>query len=184
MWCLVGLGNPGVQYEGTRHNIGFELIDWLSSRWKIPVDQKTPLFHFGSGDYREHPVLLVKPMTYMNRSGEAIKRLVKEPEIELERMVVLYDDFNLPLGKIRLRCRGSHGGHNGLRSILESLESEEVPRLRIGIDKDEGDIVDYVLSRFTPKEREVMDEALIRSADAMEAALFEGFEKAMNEFNR
>jgi len=184
VWCLVGLGNPGPKYESTRHNVGFQLVDWLSVRWKIPVEQKGSAFLFGMGDFRDTPVLLVKPMTYMNRSGSAFKRLLREPEISCAESLIIYDDVHLPLGKIRIRLKGSDGGHNGLRSILEMAGTEEIPRLRLGIGENSGDLIDYVLSPFTSKEREIMDETLIRAGEAVEAVLTDGLEKAMNQFNR
>ena len=113
VWCILGLGNPGEAYRSTRHNVGFDLIDLLSARWNIPVTIQGPSFLFGSGDWKDTPVLLVKPMTFMNRSGVAYSRLLKDPAITREKTLVVLDDFNLPLGKIRIRRKGSDGGHNG-----------------------------------------------------------------------
>ena len=184
MWCLIGLGNPGPPYHRTRHNLGFDLVDELSRRWKIPIDQAAPYFHFGSGDFRTIPVLLVKPMTFMNRSGEAYRRLLRQPEITPSETLILHDDLHLPLGKIRLRAQGSAGGHNGVTSILEAAGTEAIFRLRIGIEGPDEEWVDYVLSPFTAREREVIDDALPRAADAVETLLFQGIEPAMNLYNR
>ncbi|MFB3788599.1 MAG: aminoacyl-tRNA hydrolase [bacterium] len=184
MWCILGLGNPGERFQSTRHNAGFDLIDRLSSRWNIPVTLQGPSFWFGSGDWRDTPVLLVKPMTFMNRSGQAYSRLLKDPDITREKTLVLLDDFSLPLGKIRIRKRGSDGGHNGLRSILEAAGTEEIARLRLGLGGADEDWVEFVLQPFTSKERDVMEEALDRAAQAVETIITDDIDKAMNLFNR
>lgn len=184
MWCITGLGNPGERYKSTRHNVGFELIDRLSSLWKIPVNKKGQNYIFGSGDFHEIPVLLVKPMTYMNRSGEVVRRLLKEPEITCLETLVLYDDMNLPLGRIRIRPKGSAGGHNGVRSIIDATGTDEIPRLRVGIGSPGDGWIDFVLERFSSKEREIINEAMDRAVSAVESILFDGVEKAMNQWNR
>ncbi|MBI1390755.1 MAG: aminoacyl-tRNA hydrolase [bacterium] len=184
MWMLVGLGNPGRDYEKTRHNVGFDLVDLLSTRWNIRLDQANPLYVFGSGRARGEDVLLVKPLTFMNRSGAAVKRLLREPELSSLETLVIYDEIHLPLGSVRIRKKGSHGGHNGLRSIIETLQTQEIPRMRIGVGEPTGEWVDYVLSRFSDKEREVIDEALEHSADGIEAMLKAGIDLAMTRFNR
>lgn len=138
---------------------------------------------FGSGDFRDTPVLLVKPMTFMNRSGVAYRRLMREPEIAPENSLIVLDDFSLPLGKLRLRLKGRDGGHNGLHSILEATGSQEIPRLRIGIGDAGTDWIDFVLEPFSAKEREIIDESLHRAASAIETALMEGFEKAKTRWN-
>lgn len=184
VWCLIGLGNPGVRYQSTRHNVGFDLIDRLSRQWKIPVDQAGSGFLFGSGDYRDIPVLLAKPMTLMNRSGDTYRRLLREPEIRCEESLIALDDFSLPLGKLRIRLKGSDGGHNGLRSILDAAGTQDVPRLRIGIGEAGADWVDYVLEPFSTKEREIIEESLDRAAQAVETILTAGLENAMNRWNR
>ncbi len=160
------------------------MIEILSSRWRIAVNQANPLFQFGSGDFREIPVLLVKPMTYMNRSGQAYKRLLADSSITTDQTLVLYDDLHLPLGKIRIRLKGSDGGHNGLHSIIQAAETNAIPRVRIGIGESDGDWVEFVLRPFPAKEREIIDETLIRAADAVESILLDGYEKSMNSFNR
>lgn len=184
MWTIVGLGNPGTQYEGTRHNIGFELIDLLSHRWRIPINQKNPIFLFGTGDFQAEPVLLAKPMTFMNRSGEAYRRLLREPEVAVGNTIIILDDLHLPLGKMRLRARGGDGGHNGLSSILQAAGNNQLPRLRIGIDGTQEDWESFVLKPFHRKEREVIDETLVVAAEAIETVLRDGVEKAMNQFNQ
>lgn len=184
LWCIFGLGNPGTKYESTPHNVGFELIDRLSQRWNIPVKHSNPLFHYGSGDFGDIPVLLIKPMTYMNRSGAVYKRLMSDPEFDMQRTLILLDDIHLDLGKLRLRKKGSEGGHNGLKHICQVAGSKDIPRLRIGVGGNEQDWIDHVLSPFTKKEREIMDECLDRAEEAVEVLLRDGFEKSMNLFNR
>ncbi|MGI6456616.1 MAG: aminoacyl-tRNA hydrolase [bacterium] len=185
MWCLIGLGNPGSEYESTPHNVGFEAIDRLSVRLRIPVHERNPLFHFGSGDFRNNSILLVKPMTFMNRSGNAYKRLLADPDITPQRTLIILDDIHIPLGKIRIRMKGSHGGHNGLRSIIEHARTEEIPRIRIGVGGGEQvGWVNHVLGPFSKQERQIMDETLDRVEEAVVSILFKGLEKAMNLFNR
>lgn len=184
MWCIVGLGNPGVEYEGTRHNVGFDVIDLLSTRWRIPVGHTNPNYVFGSGNFKQVPVLLVKPMTFMNRSGDAYKRLLRDPEVNCEETIVVLDDLHLPLGKLRLRPKGSDGGHNGLASILQAAGSHAIPRLRIGIDGTEENWEDFVLKPFRRQERDVIDETLVTAADAIASAILIGFEMAMSRYNR
>jgi PTH1 family peptidyl-tRNA hydrolase len=183
VWSIIGLGNPGRQYEGTRHNVGFDVIDLLSERWRIPVNKKNPIFLFGSGDYQSIPVLLAKPMQYMNRSGETYRRLLREPEVTCDQTIIVLDDLHLPVGKVRIRPQGGNGGHNGLRSVLQAAGTNAVPRLKIGIDGTEKDWEEFVLKPFRRQERELIDEALVVSAEAIELALLEGIETAMNRFN-
>lgn len=182
---IVGLGNPGPEYAGTRHNVGFEVVDCLASRHHIPLRRRTLRALLGEGVIEGHPVILAKPMTYMNLSGEAVGAIVRRYRIPLENIVVVVDDIALPTGKLRLRLKGSSGGHNGLESIQRHLHTMEYPRVRIGVGAARpGAMVDHVLSRFRPEEREPIAEAIERAADAVEAALREGFEKAMNTYNR
>jgi len=185
IWYLVGLGNPGPKYESTPHNVGFELIDRLSERWNIPIRESNPLFQFGSGDFHDVPVVLVKPMKFMNRSGAAYKRLMADPDFDTKRSLILLDDIHLDLGNLRLRKKGSEGGHNGLGHIIQVAGTKEIPRLRIGVGGGEDqDWIEHVLSPFGKKERELADETLDRAEEAVEVVLLEGFEKAMNLYNR
>ncbi len=183
MWCIVGLGNPGAEYKSTRHNVGFDLIDLLSTHWNIPVDQSGSKYVFGSGNRRNNPVLLVKPMTFMNRSGDALKRILRDPEVNYQETLVVLDDFYLPLGKMRLRYTGGDGGHNGLGSILSIAGTQDIPRLRIGIGEAGKDWVDYVLEPFSTKERIIVDETLDNAVKAVDSILSVGIEKSMNRWN-
>jgi peptidyl-tRNA hydrolase, PTH1 family len=181
---IVGLGNPGAQYHQTRHNVGFDLIDALASAHKISVTKRDSRALVGEGKIGETPVLLVKPQTFMNASGEAVVALAKKHEIGLEDILILVDDINIETGKIRLRMKGSSGGQNGLKSIAYHLDTEEWARLRIGVDKPPAGLqVDWVLSRFSPSDRQVIEDTLITAMGAVEVWVNEGILMAMNRFN-
>jgi PTH1 family peptidyl-tRNA hydrolase len=183
-YLLVGLGNPGPEYANTRHNVGFMVLDTLSQRHRIPIRRSLHQARVGEGQLAGEPVVLAKPLTYMNVSGRAVAPLARQHSLPPEHVVVIYDDADLPLGKIRVRARGSAGGHGGLKSILASLGSSEFPRVRIGIGRSAGsDLVEHVLRSFRPDEREVIHHAVERAADAVECLLTEGVEIAMNRFN-
>jgi peptidyl-tRNA hydrolase, PTH1 family len=181
---IVGLGNPGAQYHQTRHNVGFDLIDALASAHKISVTKRDSRALVGEGKIGEMPVLLVKPQTFMNASGEAVAALAKKHEIGLEDILILVDDINIETGKIRLRMKGSSGGQNGLKSIAYHLDTEEWARLRIGVDKPPAGLqVDWVLSRFSPSDRQFIEDTLITAMGAVEVWVNEGILTAMNRFN-
>lgn len=183
-WIVLGLGNPGAEYAHTRHNIGFEVADILASRHRIRLNLHRDHAHCGLGMIGSTPVLLAKPMTYMNRSGESARALLQRYPLEASRLLVIVDDVALPLGRIRVRPSGSDGGHNGLASIIQLLNTQAFPRVRVGIgNPPPGQMVEYVLSRFTPQERSIIEEALQRAADAVETAIAEGVQSAMNRFN-
>lgn len=181
---IVGLGNPGKDYQGTRHNVGFEVVDTLARRHGIHVRKRQNKALVGEGNIGGEHVILAKPLTFMNLSGEAVAGLVRRYRLNVSELIVVTDDVNLPLGRLRVRARGSSGGHKGLRSIIHSLASEDFPRIRIGIGSPEQiDMVNYVLSRFNRSERRTIKEAVEKAADAVEAILSEGLEQAMNRFN-
>ncbi|MDR7415990.1 MAG: aminoacyl-tRNA hydrolase [Armatimonadota bacterium] len=184
MWLVVGLGNPGRRYRGTRHNVGWEVVDRLCARWGIGVSQQEEEALVGKGEIGGLAVLLAKPLTYMNRSGEAVRGLVDRYGVRPQEVLVIYDDVDLPVGAIRIRPRGSSGGHHGMASVLEALGTSEIPRVRVGIGRPSGDAAEYVLSRFSPEERPLIREAVERAADAVETILREGLEAAMNRYNR
>ncbi len=184
MKLIVGLGNPGPKYAGTRHNVGFDVIDYLAAGPGVGAfREKLEAFvaEFKEGDEQ---VLLVKPLTFMNLSGKAVRAILDFYKIPVENVLVVCDDFNLPLGKLRVRMKGSHGGQNGLRNIQEQLGTDGYTRLRIGVGQPTvGDAVDHVLSKFKPGERAAVDNAI---ADASQAALVwvrQGAEICMNRFN-
>lgn len=178
---LVGLGNPGREYQDTRHNVGFMVLDRMAanvaSDWRKERSWKAMLARNG-------PMHLCKPLTYMNLSGEAVKSVCSFHRIPPAEILVIYDDTSLPLGKIRLRSRGSAGGHNGMKSIIAHLGTEEFARLRIGIGASEpGSQVDHVLGRFSAAEQPILDEAIGRTLDAVAVIQTQGLEAAMNRFN-
>jgi PTH1 family peptidyl-tRNA hydrolase len=183
MKIIVGLGNPGREYGGTRHNIGFDVIDILSKRHKIPVKTKLDRAFMGEGVIQGEQVILLKPITFMNLSGEAVAQAARRYRVDASEILVICDDVNLPLGRLRIRIKGSAGGHNGLKSIIGSLRSDEFPRVRVDIGSANGDMIDHVLSRFHPQELRVVHDCTQKAADAVECALEEGLDAAMNKFN-
>jgi PTH1 family peptidyl-tRNA hydrolase len=180
---LVGLGNPGPQYRDTRHNVGFWVIDEIARRWLIDDgwrERDEALVAKKAGGS-----ILAKPLTFMNLSGFAVSRLRQFYQIEPADILVIFDDAALPLGRLRARRGGSEGGHNGLRSVIEQLGTTEVPRLRIGVGRgdDRRDLADHVLSKFDPAERDTIEAATLRAADAAELFVAEGIERVMSAFN-
>jgi peptidyl-tRNA hydrolase, PTH1 family len=186
MRFVVGLGNPGERYRRTRHNVGFMVVDALVARAGAGKGHEEALAQVaGVRLFGEEPLLLAKPLTFMNRSGAAVDRLLADHAGTPQDLLVVVDDVALELGRLRVRERGSHGGHNGLRSIIEALGSEEFARVRVGIRKGEvaGDLAEYVLDAFPPEDVLVVREAVERAADAVECVLREGTVVAMNRFN-
>lgn len=185
MKLIVGLGNPGREYELTRHNIGFMAIDELSKRWNIPLNEQKFKGLFGAGFVNGEKVILLKPLTYMNLSGESIRPLMDYYKIDIEDFVVMYDDLDIPVGKLRLRMKGSAGGHNGVKSTIAHLGTQEFQRIRMGIDRPKNGmkVVDYVLGRFTVDEMPEVERAIEKSADACEEWLKNPFLQVMNTFN-
>lgn len=186
MYLIVGLGNPGQEYEETRHNAGFLALDCLAKRHKISFNLNKCQSLAGRGKVSGKDVLLVKPLTYMNRSGIAVKCFVFEHEIEPDKIIVIYDDIDLPFGKIRIREKGGSGGHRGVDSIIKELGASEFVRIRIGIGRPPAgkvDVVEYVLSPFLPKEKEEFEVTLEEVADAVETILEKGVNAAMSRFN-
>jgi PTH1 family peptidyl-tRNA hydrolase len=180
---VVGLGNPGRRYHNTRHNVGFAVIDSLAespraggfqSRFDAEVAELT------EDDFR---ILLVKPQAFMNRSGRCVREILDFYQVPLEALLVVCDDINLPLGKLRVRTKGTHGGHNGLRDIQNHLGTTEYPRLRIGVGSPHDDAVDYVLGRFRPSEQPIIDDATSLAAEAVGVWLHQGAEACMNRYN-
>jgi PTH1 family peptidyl-tRNA hydrolase len=185
MALIVGLGNPGQEYEGTRHNIGFELIDTLSDQLKIPLKPGNGPFIIGEGRFKGQNVFLLKPATFMNHSGKAVTKVLAATGESADNCIICYDDINLDVGTIRLRPSGSAGGHNGLADILNRLGTQQISRLRIGIGNNfsKGKQVDYVLSPFSPEQRIEINQVLEVASDAILTFLRGGINLAMNEFN-
>ncbi len=183
MKLVVGLGNPGLKYRHTRHNVGFDVVDILAKRHGEKVRSRINDALCGRIKLSGEDVLLVKPQTFMNASGRSVARFLKKEPVEIEDILVIYDDLDLPLGRIRIRPSGGAGGHRGMGSIIESIGSKDFPRIRIGIEK-RGNAADHVLSRFSRDEKKVVPVALEQSADAVEHIVKEGLDSAMNLFNR
>lgn len=186
MRIIVGLGNPTLKYSKTRHNVGFETIDVLSKKYKIKVKKNQFKALIGEGFINDEKVILVKPMTYMNNSGEAVKEIVDYYKVNPnEDLIVISDDLNLDVGVLRLRSKGSAGGHNGLKSIIKCVGTESFDRVRIGVGKVPAnrDVITHVLSRFGKEDRKIVKESFIVSAQAIECVITDGMEKAMSKFN-
>ena len=187
MYIIAGLGNPTMQYEGTRHNAGFDVIDALADKYNISVDGRKNRAYIGKGIIEGQKVLLVKPQTYMNLSGESIGGLVDYFKIDEEQdLIIIYDDISLSPGQIRIRKKGSAGGHNGIKNIIAHLGTQVFPRIKVGVGEKpkKYDLADYVLSHFTKAEREEMEEGYQKAIQAVEKILAGEMEAAMNEFNR
>ena len=185
MKLIVGLGNPGREYELTRHNIGFMAIDELAKRWNISLNEQKFKGVFGAGFVNGEKVILLKPLTYMNLSGESIRPLMDYYKIDVEDFVVMYDDLDIPVGKLRLRMKGSAGGHNGVKSTISHLGTQEFQRIRMGIDRPKNGmkVVDYVLGRFTSEEIPDVNHSIEKAADACEEWINKPFLQIMNTFN-
>ena len=182
---IVGLGNPGPEYAGTRHNAGFWCIDALADKHGITLERRNRSAVIGEGEIEGRRVALVKPRTYVNRSGATISYLKARYSMPIDRLLIVYDDINLAPGKLRLRRRGSAGGHNGIKSVIEAAGSQDFPRLRIGVGRPpEGTgQVEHVIGPMDPEEREVVDEAVERAADAVACLLSEGIDETMSRYN-
>jgi PTH1 family peptidyl-tRNA hydrolase len=186
MWLIVGLGNPGYEYAWTPHNLGFLVLDLLAGRARIRIERPEAKSYVGRGRIGEHDVALAKPQTFMNLSGLAVRELAERYEAPPEQIVIVVDDVALPWGSLRIRERGSAGGHNGLKSVIGALGSDEFVRVRMGIQPDHpvGDLAAYVLHRMRKAEMEAAAELVERAVHAVECAVTEGVRRAMNRFNR
>ncbi len=184
MRALIGLGNPGRQYALTRHNIGFIFLDFIQQKHNIPFNPGKGDYYFAETGIAQEDVLLVKPVTYMNRSGLAVAQALEHFDLLPEDVLIIYDDFHLPFGVLRFRARGSAGGHNGMESVIYHLQSEEIRRLRIGVGQPVEDDVDFVLSNFTEKEQEALPDILKATYDGIKTWLKYGMNEAMNRYNR
>lgn len=187
MYIIVGLGNPKTEYKNTRHNVGFDVIEVLADQYDIITDFKKHLAFCGKGYIEGERVVLAMPQTYMNLSGESVRALVDFYKIDIEKeLIVIYDDISLDVGQIRVRKKGSSGGHNGMKNIIAHLKTEQFMRIRIGVgEKPKGyDLADYVLGHFSKGERELMDAAFIHASGAVKTILTEGVDAAMNRYNK
>lgn len=185
MRVIFGLGNPGKAYEQSRHNIGFRVIDKLSQEHRIELNKHSCQAWIGEGELGKGEVFLVKPLTLVNAAGVSLLQLKQKHEVSLEDIMVISDDVNLELGKLRLARRGGDGGHKGLRSIIEFLGTEEFPRLRLGIDRPEEkvELKEYVLGEFTFREKKVIEETISRASQAVEMVIRQGIDETMKHYN-
>jgi peptidyl-tRNA hydrolase, PTH1 family len=184
---VVGLGNPGAEYQNTRHNVGFSVVDRLAAEHRIDARKTEKRSVVGYGRIRDVPVVLAKPLTFMNLSGESIRPLMRMLELRPEDIIVVTDDMDLPVGRLRVRAGGSAGGHNGLKSLIQHLGTQEFPRVRIGVGRPKGEgpgAIDHVLGKFGRDEIEPIQEAIRYAAEAVEVILSSGLEAAMSRYNQ
>jgi PTH1 family peptidyl-tRNA hydrolase len=183
MFLIVGLGNPGKQYENTRHNVGFDAIDIISKEYNIPVNREKFKGIYGEGSISGERVILLKPKTFMNLSGESIREIVNFYKIDVRNIIVIYDDISLETGRLRIRPQGSSGGHNGIKSIISNLATDEFPRIKIGVGNPQFDLIPHVLGRFSKEDRKEVEEVIDAAASSVETIIKFGVEEAMNKFN-
>ncbi len=186
MYLVAGLGNPGRQYDMTRHNIGFVVIDYLADKLGIKVKKLKFKAIYGEGTIGSEKVILAKPQTYMNLSGESVREFANFYKIPNENIIIIHDDISLSAGRLRIREKGSAGGHNGLKSIIYQLSSDEFVRIKIGVGAPQNkdyELADYVLGRFTKEEIPVLEESIKKAAESVEEIIKNGAQSAMNKFN-
>ncbi|MBQ5696190.1 MAG: aminoacyl-tRNA hydrolase [Clostridium sp.] len=183
MFLIVGLGNPGKEYDGTRHNIGFAAIDYIADKYNIELNRVKFKGVFGEGFIDNKKVILLKPTTYMNLSGESIREVINFYKISNEEIIVLYDDISLEVGRLRIREKGSHGGHNGIKSIIANLGTDVFPRVKIGVGAPKGNLVSHVLGKFDNEEVEILKETIKASSEATSIIIKSDIKSAMNKLN-
>ena len=185
MKLIIGLGNPGKQYEYTRHNIGFEVIDALAKEWNAPLTNAKFNGMYATVHRPEGKVVLLKPLTYMNLSGECVRPIMDYFDVDVEDIIVIYDDLDLETGKLRLRQKGSAGGHNGIKSLIQHLGTQQFNRIRVGVDRPPAGmkVADYVLAKFAKDDAPIVADAVAKSVAAVEKSLTKPFIDVMNEFN-
>ncbi|SCL95463.1 MULTISPECIES: aminoacyl-tRNA hydrolase [Tissierellales] len=185
MYAIIGLGNPGREYMNTRHNIGFDTVELISSKYNIKLNKGKFKSIYGEGNIDDKKILLVKPQTYMNNSGMAVLDLYNFYKMPIENIIVIVDDVDIDFGAVRVRAKGSGGTHNGLKSIVYQLQRDDFPRIKVGIGKakEDMDLADFVLSRFSQEDRTIIEEAIKKAARAAELIVKYDVNKAMNEIN-
>ena len=186
MYLIVGLGNPGRQYEATRHNMGFDVIDKLVEEYNVPQSGVKFNAMYGKGRIEGQPVILMKPLSYMNLSGESIRPIMDFYKLDLSDILVIYDDISLGVGQLRIRAKGSAGGHNGIKNIIAHLGGQVFPRIKVGVGEKppKYDLADYVLGHFSKAEQELMSEGYDNAVKAVELIVSDQMSEAMNEYNR
>jgi peptidyl-tRNA hydrolase, PTH1 family len=183
MFLIVGLGNPGDQYRNTRHNVGFDVVDLIADKYNITVNRTKFKGVYGEGSISGQKVILLKPQTYMNLSGESVREACSFYKISNERIIVIYDDISLEVGRIRIRPQGSAGGHNGIKNIIAHLSCDVFPRIKVGVGQPQENLVNHVLSRFSKDERPTVEKSFQAAFDAAEMIIKDSVEEAMNKFN-
>lgn len=183
MFLIVGLGNPGSQYEDTRHNIGFKVVDNIAKEYNIEINRQKFKGTYGEGFINGEKVILLKPTTYMNLSGESVREVVDFYKISNEDILVIYDDISLDIGRLRIRDKGSAGGHNGIKSIISHLGTDVFSRIKVGVGQPNVDLVNYVLGKFSKNEMEVLSESIEASTKATNEIIKSDVKTAMNQFN-
>ncbi len=185
MYAVIGLGNPGVKYRGTRHNVGFDVIDCLAYRNNLKIRKIKHKSVYGETVLGNNKVIFVKPQTYMNNSGLCVVDIYRYFKLPIENIIVIYDDIDISLGSLRIRKKGSAGSHNGMKSIIYHLQSDEFPRVRIGIGKpqENQNLVNYVINGFCKEDRMIVDETIEKASKAIEEIILNGIDNAMNLYN-
>lgn len=186
MFLIVGLGNPGDEYENTRHNVGFDIIDLLSKEYNIDINRIKFKGKYGKGNIEGQEVILLKPLTYMNLSGESVVQVVNFYKIPKDNIIIIYDDIDLEIGRLRLRTKGSDGGHNGVKNIILNLSSDQFIRVRIGIGQSgnsDDNLISYVLGKFGKEDRQKIEEVFKIAIQAIKVTIKYGAQEAMNKFN-
>ena len=183
MFLIVGLGNPGKEYDGTRHNIGFAAVDYIADKYNIELNRIKFKGVFGEGFIDGKKVILLKPTTYMNLSGESIREVINFYKISNEEVIVIYDDISLEVGRLRIREKGSHGGHNGIKSIIANLGTDVFPRVKIGVGAPKPNLVSHVLGKFSEDEIEILRETIKAASDAVGIMVKSDTKEAMNKLN-
>lgn len=183
MILIVGLGNPGKQYEQTRHNIGFDVIDYMANKYNIDVNREKFKGICGEGFIENKKVILLKPLTYMNLSGESIRELANFYKLEDDEIIVVYDDISLDIGRLRIREKGSAGGHNGIKSIIQNLGGDKFPRVKVGVGQPKDNLVNHVLGKFSKEDREHIEKVIPVVSDAIVEIVKNEAKESMNKFN-
>ena len=183
MILIVGLGNPGKQYEQTRHNIGFDVIDYMANKYNIDVNREKVKGICGEGFIENKKVILLKPLTYMNLSGESIRELANFYKLEDDEIIVVYDDISLDIGRLRIREKGSAGGHNGIKSIIQNLGGDKFPRVKVGVGQPKDNLVNHVLGKFSKEDREHIEKVIPVVSDAIVEIVKNDAKESMNKFN-
>lgn len=183
MFLVVGLGNPGEKYDKTRHNAGFDVVDLCEKKYNFMINRTKFKGVYGEVQIGNEKVMFLKPQTYMNLSGESVRAIMDFYKIPVENLIVIYDDITLEIGRLRIREKGSAGGHNGIKNIIAHLGTDKFARIKVGVGEPTYDIIDYVTGRFSPDERKVVEKAYIGASEAVEVLINQGITEAMNRYN-